>query len=90
MQQTSCHFCGNKVDYIHVHGHYQCPVCHTNALPCCDGDNCNTNVTWMHPEEKIKVSDSVTKPAYRTGRPETPDTKLLVTPPYRIASGFQQ
>lgn len=44
MQQQTCHFCGNKVDYIHVHGHYQCPVCNTNALPCCDGDNCETNI----------------------------------------------
>jgi len=43
MQQQICLFCGNKVDLVHVHGHYQCPVCHTNALPCCDGDNCNTN-----------------------------------------------
>jgi hypothetical protein len=28
---------------VHVHGHYQCPFCHTNAQPCCDGDNCDTN-----------------------------------------------
>jgi hypothetical protein len=26
---------------VQVHGHYQCPVCKTNALPCCDGDDCN-------------------------------------------------
>lgn len=32
------------VTLVHVHGHYQCPVCCTNALPCCDGDNCDTNV----------------------------------------------
>lgn len=32
------------VTLVHVHGHYQCPVCHTNALPCCDGDNCDTNL----------------------------------------------
>jgi hypothetical protein len=31
------------VQLVHVHGHYQCPVCNTNALPCCDGDNCDTN-----------------------------------------------
>jgi hypothetical protein len=38
---TSCLFCGNSINLIFVHGHYQCPVCKTNALPCCDGDNCN-------------------------------------------------
>ena len=41
MQQ--CLFCGHTVQLVHVHGHYQCPVCFTNALPCCDGDNCHTN-----------------------------------------------
>jgi len=39
----SCLFCGNAVEMIQVHGHYQCPVCKTNALPCCDGDNSTTN-----------------------------------------------
>jgi hypothetical protein len=38
-----CLFCGHAVQLVHVHGHYQCPVCCTNALPCCDGDNCDTN-----------------------------------------------
>jgi hypothetical protein len=42
MQQ--CLFCGQMVQLVHVHGHYQCPVCFTNALPCCDGDNCHTNL----------------------------------------------
>jgi hypothetical protein len=42
MQQ--CLFCGHIVTLVHVHGHYQCPVCTTNALPCCDGDNCHTNL----------------------------------------------
>jgi len=41
--QMQCLFCGHLVQMVHVHGHYQCPVCTTNALPCCDGDNCNTN-----------------------------------------------
>jgi hypothetical protein len=41
MQQ--CLFCGQPVTLIHIHGHYQCPVCNANALPCCDGDNCDTN-----------------------------------------------
>ena len=41
MQQ--CLFCGHLVQLVHVHGHYQCPVCFTNVMPCCDGDNCHTN-----------------------------------------------
>lgn len=44
MQSQTCLFCGHHVMLIHVHGHYQCPVCNTNALPCCDGDNCDTNL----------------------------------------------
>lgn len=43
MQNQTCLFCGHNVSLVHVHGHYQCPVCKTNALPCCDGDNCETN-----------------------------------------------
>ena len=39
--QTKCLFCGTIVQLVFVHGHYQCPSCKTNALPCCDGDNCN-------------------------------------------------
>ena len=38
---TKCLFCGNSIQLVFVHGHYQCPVCKTNALPCCDGDNCD-------------------------------------------------
>jgi hypothetical protein len=44
MKTQSCSFCGHAVEMIHVHGHYQCPICKTNALPCCDGDNCETNL----------------------------------------------
>lgn len=54
--QQQCLFCGNKVDLIHVHGHYQCPVCNTNALPCCDGDNCSTNNFLQN--EKLPGEDS--------------------------------
>lgn len=43
IQKSLCIFCGQNVELIHVHGHYQCPVCKTNAMPCCDGDNCDTN-----------------------------------------------
>lgn len=38
---VNCLFCGSNIQMVFVHGHYQCPVCKTNALPCCDGDNCN-------------------------------------------------
>jgi hypothetical protein len=44
MQDQRCYFCGHIVSLVHVHGHYQCPACNTNALPCCDGDNCDTNL----------------------------------------------
>lgn len=44
MSTSQCCFCGQQVDMVHVHGHYQCPVCKTNAMPCCDGDNCDTNI----------------------------------------------
>ena len=47
-----CLFCGQPVTLVHVHGHYQCPVCHTNALPCCDGDNCDTNLLLQSTESK--------------------------------------
>jgi hypothetical protein len=56
-----CIFCGQKVELVHVHGHYQCPICKTNALPCCDGDNCDTNVL------PIKQIDQ---------QPPTPNSKL--------------
>ena len=41
MMQAKCIFCGADVALVHVHGHYQCPACKTNALPCCDGDTCS-------------------------------------------------
>ena len=31
--------CGGQVSrMIIVHGHEQCPVCHTNNRPCCEGE----------------------------------------------------
>ena len=48
---SQCVFCGQQVELIHVHGHYQCPVCKTNAMPCCDGDNCDTNVFLKNNED---------------------------------------
>lgn len=41
------------VELIYVHGHYQCPKCGINNLPCCDGDNCHTDFTKS---EKDKVN----------------------------------
>ena len=51
MNRSQCVFCGQLVDLVHVHGHYQCPVCKTNAMPCCDGDNCGTNVLLKNNED---------------------------------------
>jgi hypothetical protein len=48
---SQCNFCGQQVELVHVHGHYQCPVCKTNAMPCCDGDNCDTNVLLKNNED---------------------------------------
>jgi len=58
-----CFFCGLQVEMVHVHGHYQCPVCKTNALPCCDGDNCDTNV-FLKKNEDIKSQASTIKLIY--------------------------
>ena len=52
MQPQPCLFCGHMVQLVHVHGHYQCPVCFTNALPCCDGDNCSTNNLLQNNEQE--------------------------------------
>lgn len=38
---TNCVFCSADVTLVYVHGHYQCPLCKTNILPCCDADNCD-------------------------------------------------
>jgi len=51
MIMSQCIFCGQQVELVHVHGHYQCPVCKTNALPCCDGDKCDTNVLLKNNED---------------------------------------
>lgn len=48
--ETKCLFCGSDIRLVLVHGHYQCSVCKTNTLPCCDGDNCN-NTFLLNPAE---------------------------------------
>jgi Zn finger protein HypA/HybF involved in hydrogenase expression len=60
--QMQCLFCGHLVQMVHVHGHYQCPVCNTNALPCCDGDNCSTN--QLLAENTLKESYTSKKTAH--------------------------
>jgi hypothetical protein len=60
MIMNQCVFCGQQVDMVHVHGHYQCPVCKTNAMPCCDGDNCDTNILLKNNEDpnfKLRTSN---------------------------------
>jgi hypothetical protein len=57
---------------IFVHGHYQCSVCNTNALPCCDGDNCGNYFFVAAEKEKstnneaVKQSVSNDKDAHRS------------------------
>ncbi|NCT94679.1 MAG: hypothetical protein GXC72_09665 [Chitinophagaceae bacterium] len=63
MQIQQCLFCGHQVQLVHVHGHYQCPICYTNALPCCDGDNCNTNFLLANSapnNQAVSVTDDTT------------------------------
>jgi len=48
---TPCAFCGQAVEFVYVHGHYQCTACKTNTMPCCDSDNCDTNVLFRNNEE---------------------------------------
>lgn len=57
MQPQQCFFCGHIVALVHVHGHYQCPVCYTNTLPCCDGDNCDTN-NLLQEKKEISFSNN--------------------------------
>jgi predicted RNA-binding Zn-ribbon protein involved in translation (DUF1610 family) len=53
-----CFFCQQEIEPIHVHGHYECPVCHTNIMPCCDGDNCDTNLLLKN--HSIGSADRIT------------------------------
>jgi len=60
--QSNCLFCGNPVQLILVHGHYQCPLCKTNALPCCDGNTCNDlflNESFTDNKEQEKEANSI-------------------------------
>ncbi|MBI2272225.1 MAG: hypothetical protein EPO58_10115 [Chitinophagaceae bacterium] len=61
MQPQQCLFCGHLVQLVHVHGHYQCPVCYTNALPCCDGDNCSTNHLLQNDLTQQKSHPAITQ-----------------------------
>lgn len=33
-----CGYCGFSGEMVFVHSHYQCPVCHNNIMPCCEGE----------------------------------------------------
>jgi len=33
-----CGYCGFHGAMVFVHSHYQCPVCHNNIMPCCEGE----------------------------------------------------
>lgn len=54
-----CLFCNQSAVPVHVHGHYQCAVCHTNILPCCDSDNCDTNLLLANGEDNKKIIQEV-------------------------------
>jgi len=32
---TVCPYCQSRVEFIWVHGHYQCPVCKNVVIGCC-------------------------------------------------------
>ena len=34
-----CPNCGNEVELIWVHGHYQCPICKNVVVSCCEGES---------------------------------------------------
>ena len=36
-----CPACGQAENILWVHGHGQCTYCHTNILPCCNGETCS-------------------------------------------------
>lgn len=69
-----CFFCHHSIQPVHVHGHYQCPVCNTNMLPCCDGDNCETN--------NLLQSDPVLQEINN-------NAASLINSAHRITSGFE-
>lgn len=58
--RTNCLFCGACVSMINIHGHYQCPVCKTNAFPCCDADNCNNLFLSEHIEKEELIVNKKT------------------------------
>ena len=66
MIMRQCNFCGQQVELVHVHGHYQCPVCKTNAMPCCDGDNCDTNVLLKNNEGSKPPTSNTMAIGFRT------------------------
>ncbi|HRE41768.1 MAG TPA: hypothetical protein PLG90_10575 [Ignavibacteria bacterium] len=42
---TICNVCGEKVQLIFVHGHYQCPKCKQVVVSCCENeDTCEQTI----------------------------------------------
>ena len=68
MTGTRCAFCGHEAEFVHVHGHYQCPVCKTNSMPCCDGDNCESN-NFFKNEDISQLQTPNAKLIYPYGSP---------------------
>jgi len=57
-----CPWCKQRAARIVVHGHYQCSNCTKNVDECCQGEQCDINVTStpyivenypMHVKKKI-------------------------------------
>jgi hypothetical protein len=48
-----CGYCGFHGPMVFVHSHYQCPVCHNNIMPCCEGEFADDPAQ----EEKVLLDD---------------------------------
>jgi hypothetical protein len=55
MPQQFCPVCGHPTEPVHVHGHYQCSVCSTNIMPCCDGAQCE--MPWQEADNENTVEE---------------------------------
>ena len=76
---SQCVFCGQQLELVHLHGHYQCPVCKTNAMPCCDRDNV-TNVLLKHHKIQTSNHDNL-KLIYPTAVPVATTINMLPLEP---------
>jgi tRNA(Ile2) C34 agmatinyltransferase TiaS len=37
-RRSVCPYCSQRVEFIWIHGHYQCPICKNVVVSCC-GDS---------------------------------------------------